>query len=263
MPADTFRPPAGPAIGHSADHPTDHPTDHPAVHSNARVSDPAAVPGGASLSLSARLRDGTRHLHAQAERAGLMPALLRGELPLHRYVRLLQELQALYDALESALAQPGAPVLDAALFRAAALREDLAVLGAMRTPPPTGDRGLAREAEVPARAPTADVPDGSPVMRDYVRHLRSLSPPLLAAHAYVRYLGDLAGGQVLRRIVARSYGLQGVGTRFYEFGPAVPGLVAGLRLVLDALPATMHEPIVDEACSAFRRHVDLFEDLAA
>lgn len=212
-------------------------------------------------SLSSRLREGTRHLHTQAERAGLMPALLRGELPLPRYVRLLQELLALYRALESALVQPGAPAFDPALFRAEALQQDIETLvprcPAMPPASPSPDAApsdLSVSGEAPAR---------TVVMRDYVRHLQALSPPLLAAHAYVRYLGDLAGGQVLRRIVARSYGLQDEGVRFYAFGPAVPGLVAGLRQVLDALPSDVHGPIVEEACAAFRRHVDLFEALQA
>lgn len=43
---------------------------------------------------------------------------------------------------------------------------------------------------------------------------------LLLAHAYVRYLGDLSGGQVIKRRVAKAYGLDletSDGIRFYEF----------------------------------------------
>ena len=44
-------------------------------------------------------------------------------------------------------------------------------------------------------------------------------PALLVSHAYVRYLGDLNGGQVLQRVVTGNAGLgSGIGTRFYEFG---------------------------------------------
>ena len=44
-------------------------------------------------------------------------------------------------------------------------------------------------------------------------------PALLAAHAYVRYLGDLAGGQALGRIARQAYALpDGAGTRFFDFG---------------------------------------------
>ena len=49
--------------------------------------------------------------------------------------------------------------------------------------------------------------------------------PLLVAHSYVRYLGDLSGGQVLGRVVAGALRLgDGRGTAFYTFGP--PGAEA-------------------------------------
>lgn len=196
-----------------------------------------------TIPLTSRLRDATRALHTAAERAGVMPQMLRGELPLPRYVALLHQLHALYTALESALAatqhQPGSlPVLPT-LARSAALRADLQHLD-------------------PQGQPTLVAP-----MQDYVAHLGTLAPAGLAAHAYVRYLGDLAGGRVLHRIVARCYGLQQDGLRFYAF-EANPALLGqALRAQLDALPVAHHDGIVAEAQSAFRRHVDLFEALAA
>ena len=190
------------------------------------------------MSLTARLREGTRDLHTVAERAGLMPMLLRGELPLPRYVALLHQLAALYTALEAGLQRAGAPVVDAALARSAALRADLAHLA------PAGGAALV--------APTTA----------YVLHLQALPGVLLAAHAYVRYLGDLAGGQVLRRIVGRAYGLEVDGLRFYDFGSDAAALGQGLRAALDAVPAEHHDRIVAEAQAAFRRHVALFEALA-
>ena len=238
-----------------------HPALSPAVLTRmSTLPPPAALPdpspgesaGSASpaRSLSARLREGTRHLHTQAERAGLMPALLRGELPLPRYLAMLRELLAIYEALEAALQRPEAPAFDAALSRRQALQHDVDCLQRQAADGVDPDDALADGRLLP---PT----------RAYVAHLRSLPTRLLAAHAYVRYLGDLAGGQMLRRIVARTYGLNVDGVRFYEFALPVAGLSLGLRQVLDALPESDHDAIVDEACAAFRRHVDLFEALAA
>ena len=57
----------------------------------------------------------------------------------------------------------------------------------------------------------------------YVSHLRYLASsaataPSLLAHAYVRYLGDLSGGQVIRGRIKRAYGLKGDdGIRFFLF----------------------------------------------
>ena len=60
---------------------------------------------------------------------------------------------------------------------------------------------------------------------DYVTRIADLAdssdPSPLLAHAYVRYLGDLSGGQVIRRAIAKAYGVESAdsaGTRFYEFG---------------------------------------------
>lgn len=195
--------------------------------------------------LTGRLREATRGLHSAAERAGVMPRLLRGELPLPRYVALLHQLQALYDALEAALQQhqhrPGSLPWLPALARGAALRADLQHLD-------------------PGGTPRLVAP-----MQDYVAHLARLAQDPtapLAAHAYVRYLGDLAGGRVLHRVVARAYGLQDAGLRFYAFDTDTAQLGLALRAALDALPAGHHGAIVAEAQAAFRRHVDLFEALA-
>lgn len=58
----------------------------------------------------------------------------------------------------------------------------------------------------------------------YITRLESIAespdPSALLAHAYVRYLGDLSGGQIIRAKVAKAYGLDnGFGTSFYEFKP--------------------------------------------
>jgi heme oxygenase (biliverdin-producing, ferredoxin) len=46
--------------------------------------------------------------------------------------------------------------------------------------------------------------------RDRVAELAGRAPLLLAAHAYVRYLGDLSGGRMLGRAMRRSLGVSRV-----------------------------------------------------
>ena len=58
----------------------------------------------------------------------------------------------------------------------------------------------------------------------YVQRLKELSgssdPSPLLAHSYVRYMGDLSGGQTIRHILAKAYDLDeaaGFGVSFYAF----------------------------------------------
>ncbi len=197
--------------------------------------------------LSLQLPGATRELHAQAERAGVMRSLLAGRLERGTYVRLLGSLHVIYHALESALA--GEPVRKIApmpaLDRTQALARDLADYG-------------------------SDPRSAQPVQDalDYAAHLEQLArdnPVLIAAHAYVRYLGDLSGGQVLRNIVERGLAPgPGHGVAFYAFGSKedVDRAKTSIRAALDALPRESHAAIVAEARSAFARHIGLFESLA-
>lgn len=217
------------------------------------TSSPAAGAGAASREgLGARLRDGTWDLHRRAEVAGAMAALLRGELPAAVYRELLVNLQALYSALEDALeahaTHPGlAPLFDRRLHRSAALAADLASL-----PAPSGATAALRPAMVAYVARVAE--------------LAEQAPALLAAHAYVRYLGDLHGGQVLARRVRALPDLPpDVSTGFYDFGDAaaVSAQVRAFRAGLAALPAdeAQTEALVAEARRGFEAHVALFEQL--
>lgn len=62
-----------------------------------------------------------------------------------------------------------------------------------------------------------------PKLARYLDRIEGLSAneqkcPLLLAHAYVRYLGDLSGGQIIGAKLRRAYGLDGLdGRRFYYF----------------------------------------------
>lgn len=206
-----------------------------------------------TVPLAERLRTATRELHRAVERAGLMPALLRGQLPRAGYLALLRNLHALYEALEAGLdghaAHPQlAPLRLPGLARAGALAADLDVLHGP---------GWAQALPLCAAAGA------------YAERLRTLGerqPALLAAHAYVRYLGDLNGGQVLARLVGQGLRLApGQGVAFYDFGPAdqVAARARAFRAGLDRIAPdeAAADAIVEEACAAFVRHRELFEQL--
>lgn len=72
-------------------------------------------------------------------------------------------------------------------------------------------------------------------LADCIERIRAAAlspdPSALLAHAYVRYLGDLSGGQIIRRRIAKAYDLDvvsGLGTEFYGFQKLGGGGVAGI-----------------------------------
>lgn len=206
------------------------------------------------MHLSERLRSETRAIHTEVERSAFMGELLRGQMDQVAYCMLLRNLYAIYTPLEQALSQCRtntlvAPLFLPAVFRAQALALDLDALHG-----PSWQQGVALQ----------------PATRRYVDRLQQLSsgsPDLLCAHAYVRYLGDLSGGQVLKRIVAKTLQLpSGAGTSFYDFGDTdqTRDLTQAFRAGLADLKASaaQMDAIVGEALGSFELHRALFHELA-
>lgn len=203
--------------------------------------------------LSQELREATRTLHRDAERAGVMGRLLRRVASREEYVAMLVALAEIYGALENALdSHSGNPVLGALLIpglaRRAALRSDIAAL-----------EGLGIKSTAP-----------HPLATEYAEHLGVLAvrhSPRLVAHAWLRYLGDLNGGQVVARLVREGLGVTEDCTQFYAFSFSQPAaeVAQSWKAALDALPLdeSTQQAIVQEARNGFERHIALFTALAA
>lgn len=203
------------------------------------------------LPLSTRLRQDTKTAHTRAERSGIMHQLITGTLERERYVALLAGLLPVYRALEEELdaraSHPHlAPLYDPALHRLASLEADLRMLagpGATFPPLPAAEAYAAR-----------------------IHAAATEAPALLVAHAYTRYLGDLSGGQILKRKVMELWGgSAAAAVTFYEF-PAISDLDAykqRFRGHLDALPldAPLADRVVAEAVRAFELNSALFAAL--
>ncbi|OCH92604.1 hypothetical protein OBBRIDRAFT_726413 [Obba rivulosa] len=171
-----------------------------------------------SQPMATLLRLGTAQAHEKAEHSQGAGWLTRGELDRSEYVRFLMMLWHVYSALERALDRHAAhPVLaptynSTLLARAPSLAADIGFL--LQAP---GDSWQTHplHADLVAHPP--------PAFAQYVARLDALAaadPAPLLAHAYVRYLGDLSGGQFIRRRLAKAYGLEdGRGLSFYEFAP--------------------------------------------
>jgi heme oxygenase len=109
----------------------------------------------------------------------------------------------------------------------------------------------------------------SPAGVAYVQRIREVSntaPELLVAHCYTRYLGDLSGGQILKKIAQQAMNLaDGQGTAFYEFKdiPEEKVFKATYRQAMDDLPVdeANADQIVDEANAAFGMNMKVFNEL--
>ncbi|HEU4840526.1 MAG TPA: biliverdin-producing heme oxygenase [Ilumatobacteraceae bacterium] len=202
--------------------------------------------------LTALLDRATGPAHRSAERSPFLAALLDGRLGRDAYVDLAAQHRAIYGALEAAVAATGdddavAPFFAPELARVPALEADLEHLA--------GPRWRQCTVVLPATV-------------RYGSHLRLLGatwPGGVLAHHYVRYLGDLSGGQVIGRVLRRVHGLSSDGTSFYRFDevPSARAFKARYRARLDALPwcREERERFVDEAVDAFRATTDVLEDL--
>src|SRR5689334_21364070 len=206
------------------------------------------------MKLSESLRVATMGLHRSAERAGIMRSLLNGELDRRGYCAFLRNLHAIYRCLEEALEHNRthphvAPVHFPALYRCAKLAQDLEALHGAH---------WAQDLRM------------EPAAARYVSRLIDIAdsaPALIVSHAYVRYFGDLNGGQLLSGLVQGAYELADArGTAFYDFEEAgdVDTLKAHYRTALDAITvdAAARDHLVAEAQLAFRLHIQLFEELA-
>lgn len=206
---------------------------------------PLAIPTHRRLSVA--MKDGSAAEHTAAEQSTFISDLLAGRVSAHGYSEYLLRLRLVYAALEDAMRDRRddpmvAAVYDPALERLEAIDADLAHWS------PNGARGV-----------------DSPAATAYGARLAALTwGGELVAHHYTRYLGDLSGGRVIHKALARTFGLRGTGLAFYEFPVRSKPYKDAYRARLDALRPGANEidRIVDEVKLAFGFNRALLDELA-
>ncbi|CAE7116507.1 unnamed protein product [Rhizoctonia solani] len=234
--------------------------------------------------ISTLMRTSTTRAHESVHQSVLAGKLLRGELPKDEYIYFMMILWRVYSAIEEGLETHSTnPVLaptyrPALLGRAGRLSADIAYL--LDT---TED---AWQSTPLYRSLVSAAPQG---LRDYISHLEQLTVSKdptdnarLLGHAYVRYLGDLSGGQSIRNRMAKAYDLPstGAGASFYDFGSLQGSSGAGEKKASqgDLLKIkewyrqgmneavgddkALKEALVQEANLAFDFNRRIFEDVA-
>lgn len=199
-----------------------------------------------------RIREGTSAAHRETNESRFVGALLDGELSAEGYAALLAQTYLVYTKLEEAgrtHAQDNlvAPFLAEELLRVPALEADLEFL-----------RGPDWRASV----------SPLPAAQKYLERLDEVAfdwPVGFVAHHYIRYLGDLSGGQIVRRKLERAYGFRTEGVRFYTFDgiPKPKPFKDSYRAKLDSAPLSEQDrqDLIDEVHVAYHLNGQLFADL--
>ncbi|MDI9954002.1 MULTISPECIES: biliverdin-producing heme oxygenase [unclassified Rhodococcus (in: high G+C Gram-positive bacteria)] len=207
-----------------------------------------------TVGFAERIKAGTDAAHRETEQSRFVGALLAGELTSDGYAELLAQTYLVYCELEDAgrthTGNPVAsPFLHDELLRVPSLEADLEFL-----------RGPSWRETVAAL----------PATTRYVERLREVAyewPAGFVAHHYIRYLGDLSGGQIIRRMLERAYGYTTDGLQFYIFDeiPKPKVFKDTYRAKLDAAPLTPadQQRVIDEVNLAYRLNGDLFAALEA
>lgn len=206
-----------------------------------------------SPTFSESLRAATLPVHEQANHSPYIAALLGGELSLDAFADLAGQLYFVYSALEDVAGEMrhdpvAGRFVFAELDRRAALREDMAYYF-----------GPEWESVVrPLPATTAYC--------DRIREAGTAWAGGFVAHHYTRYLGDIAGGQIIRHKLKNLHGVTGPGSMFYVFDqiPSAPKFRDNYRELLNTAPwdAQERERVISESIRAYELNVGLFAALA-
>ncbi len=208
-----------------------------------------------SVELATQLREGTKKSHTMAENTGFVSCFLKGVVDKTTYRNLVADLYFVYSAMEEEigkLCEAGHPIVSAIGFtelnRRETLEQDLNFYFGK------GWRTLLMPS------PSAKV------YVDRIRNVSQVKPELLIGHHYTRYIGDLSGGQILKRIAKKAMNLNdNNGLNFYEFNniPDEKEFKKNYTRTLNSLPIDqdMADLIVDEANSAFKYNMEMFKEL--
>lgn len=205
--------------------------------------------------LSEILKEGTKESHDRAENTQFVKDFLKGKIHRELFKLGTVALYFTYTAMEEEMDRNAEHPAFAPLYfplelhRKEALAKDLEFL-----------YGPGWEERV----------ESSEATQRYVERIRQVGqsdPGLLAAHAYTRYMGDLSGGQVLKKVAQRALGLPatGDGVQFYTFdnisNPSRFKQLYRARLNSLEISEESRRRIVDEANEAFRFNIEVFEEL--
>ncbi|KAI8054366.1 heme oxygenase-domain-containing protein [Syncephalis plumigaleata] len=193
--------------------------------------------------LAKDLRVGTSSLHSAAHNAPFIQRYIRGKLDRETYGQFLLSLYCVYESGRVKLVY-----FDGVLRRKPALEIDLQYY--------LGDDWKSQ---------TGSVPKEVQHYVDRINEVASTNPSLLVAHSYTRYMGDMSGGQILRKKTRECMKIPDdtqVGVAFYDFTTIgnPKDFKNTYREALDSIPidVAMRDALVQEAKDAFEMNISIF-----
>ena len=208
-----------------------------------------------AVALAGQLREGTKKSHTMAENTGFIACFLKGVVEKNSYRKLISDLYFVYQAMEEEidrLVGEDHPVIKfigfKELFRQKTLEKDLEFYYG---------KDWINEISISESA------------KEYVNRIHKVAennPELLVGHHYTRYIGDLSGGQILKKIAKKALNLEGNnGLNFYEFEliKDEKKFKESYSNVLNSLPIDQKiaDKIIDEANEAFIYNMKMFKEL--
>ncbi len=193
------------------------------------------------------LRLGTRAVHHEIAKHPLIKSIQKAKITVDDYAQYLSDLFTVYRALETELGMHTdnprlKGIFSQSVFRRDALSQDLKILNPLKTS--NSWRAIP-----------------STTACNYAFYLWELStkrPYLLAAHAYVLYLGNFNGGQILSKAIQK---MKTPAMAFYTFDQPSAILIKECKDALNALPLNASEiaSLVAEANKAFNWNSKLLD----
>ncbi|OBS75108.1 hypothetical protein A6R68_14354 [Neotoma lepida] len=208
-----------------------------------------------SKDLSEALKEATKEVHIQAENAEFMRNFQKGQVTREGFKLVMASLYHINATLEEEIERNKQNPVYAPLYfpeelhRRTALEQDIAFW-----------YGPHWQKTIPC----------PPATQHYVRHLHEVGhshPELLVAHTYTRYLGDLSGGQVLKKIAQKALDLpsSGEGLAFFTFpnihSPTKFKQLYRARMNTLEMTPEVKRRVTEEAKTAFLLNIELFEEL--
>lgn len=205
--------------------------------------------------LSEVLAAGTREIHEKAENTQFVKDFLRGNICKEIFKIGVVALYYTYTALEEEIERnKDHPSFAPLYFPAELHRHD----------------ALACDLEYFYGPEWKSQITCSEATKHYVERIHQVGqedPVLLVAHAYTRYMGDLSGGQVLKKVAQRALKLPptGEGLEFYHFEGihSAKAFKQLYRSRMNELELDMEtkKRLVAEAVKAFHFNIEVFEEI--